>query len=142
LTPPIGLNLFMARFFSRGITIETHIELLQSVYVLGHNDVFWELYWLHFKKLFLDLNNAPKSMELLSFWFDESLPVLRDHPYLAPAFFLQLPGRLDETRTDKLFKRVVQVFESRSMKYPWYPIIRPYLSDTDKKGKLLSFLRR
>lgn len=127
------------RFFKQGIRLETHIELLRATYVRKHESLFWDIYWPNFKSLMFDQNRSIEFINLLSFWFNNSLQVFSDTPYIGQSFFLELPMVLEDASNDKSFGRVAGLINQRASNQPWYPLIDQYLTGK-KKRRLLGFL--
>jgi hypothetical protein len=127
------------RFFKQGIRLETHIDLLHSTYVRKYESAFWDLYWPNFKLLMFDLNRSIEFINLLSFWFNNSMQVFSDTPYIGQSFFLELPMVLEEARNDKSFSRVAGLINERASNQPWYSLIDQFFTGK-KKRRLLGFL--
>ena len=131
----------IGRFFQRKIILETHLELLRATYVKEFDAIFWDLYWKHFKSLFNDKARVQEFINLLSFWFDDSLQVFSDTPYLGQSFFLKLPVFIDEIRKDKGFDRIIHTMDNQASKFGWYPLLQQILIEKSKR-KLLGLLPR
>jgi hypothetical protein len=138
-TYEIEARRLIERFFLQKIRLETHIDLLQSTYVGKYESTFWQLYWTSFKLLMLDQARLNEFINLLSFWFDESLQVFSDTPYVGQGFFLQLPMVIDEARNDKSFSRVASLITNNAVNRPWYYLVDQYFTGK-KTGGLLGFL--
>lgn len=122
----------VARFFRPGASTEMHIDMLQATYAHNHHQDFWTIYWDHFRTMLLDPGRVDQALRILSFWFDDSLPVLSDQRYLGPTFFLQLPGILEEVSQSKEFKRSALLFKQEAHRFAWYPLIQEFLT-VDKR---------
>ena len=131
----------VARFFEADINLDSHIEMLQAAYVHQYQKEFWDVYWAEFRSLALNKQGVDKMIDLLSFWFDESLSVFGDQPYLGAAFFLQLPSILEDLAKDKQTSHLIQELDARKISLPWYQLVKPYLPQSLGKT-MLSFLRR
>lgn len=128
-------------FFMKNISLDGHIEMLQATYNRQHQAEFWDIYWTYFRNMLLNKDNASRAIDMLSFWFDEALPVFGDQPYLGPSFFLQLPSVLEELCQEKEFRPLAERLAKESTKLPWYVLLHAYLTPTLKKG-LFSFFKK
>ena len=131
----------IVRFFSNKVTLDSHMEMLQATYNRQHQAEFWDIYWTNFKNMLLDKDNVSRAIDMLSFWFDEALPVFGDQPYLGPSFFMQLPSVLDELCQEKAFRPLAERLAKESAKLPWYVLLEPYLTISQKKG-LFTFFKK
>lgn len=131
----------IVRFFYNKVTLDSHMEMLQATYNQQHQAEFWDIYWTNFKNMLLDKDNVSRAIDMLSFWFDEALPVFGDQPYLGPSFFMQLPSVLDELCQEKAFRPLAERLAKESAKLPWYVLLEPYLTISQKKG-LFTFFKK
>jgi len=131
----------IVKFFRRGVQIDRHMEMLHSTYVLQHGEIFWKMYWQHFIELMLDHGRTQEFVTLLAFWFDESIQVFAEIPYLAQTFFLELPGVLLESSKDKEYERAANQIRLLASKHPWYSLVDPYITNKSKHG-LMNIFRR
>lgn len=129
------------RFFENDVSATAHVDMLQATYVSRHESVFWELYWECFSALVLRRERASQAIQIISFWFEESLAVFSGKPYLGPCFFLQLPSVLADLSKKKEFQFFAQTLEANSAKLPWSGLIKPYITSGRGKG-LFTFLSR
>ena len=118
----------ISRFFAEDITLDSHIQMLLAVYVGHHSRIFWDIYWSNFQTLLRDSRRAKQSVDLLSFWFDESLVVFEAQPYLGQSFFMQLPSVLDDIRGTKGFNEAATRIGNLAVSKPWYSLIHEYLT--------------
>ena len=123
----------ITRFFTPDTTVDSHVDMLQAAYVQAYHADFWELYWEHFRAMLIDPKRVQQIVELLSFWFDESLGVLSEQPYLSAAFFLELPAILEEAGESRNFGEQASLIGGRARRLPWYPLLRPYLLAATKR---------
>lgn len=130
----------MARFFEQDVTLESHIRMIQAIYVPNYQIIFWELYWDHFRELLFDGKRTPDLINMLSYWFDQSLTELVKQPYVAQSFFLQLPAVLEEAKSDKKFRRMTYTIRIQAKEQPWYSLISKYIIPEKKRG-ILGFFR-
>jgi hypothetical protein len=129
-----------SRFFAEDVQLAGHIDMLRAAYVKDKQAEFWNEYWKAFRARALAPDGALPMVDVLSFWFDSSLTVFDEQPYLGAAFFLRLPevmrGLSDERDAREFFAEL----DARSMKLPWYELIRQETKSA-KRG-LFSSLRR
>jgi hypothetical protein len=129
------------RSFEKGINLEAHRDTLRATYAEHHQKIFWDMYWTYFKKLMRDRERVQELASLFSFWFDESLRILVEYPYLCQSFFLQLPSAIEEVKQEKEFKRVARLLSHHANRYPWYSLLDHYFVPKEKK-KLFGLLGR
>jgi hypothetical protein len=129
----------MRRFFDRRIRIDDHLAMLQAAYVARHQARFWSLYWRGFRQLALDPAGVDTAIDLLSFWFDDSLPVFQDQPYLGPAFFMQLPAVLESLRDEKEVRHLVDAIEARAPALQWQALARAHVDPALRKRRFQIF---
>jgi GTPase-associated protein 1, N-terminal domain type 2/GTPase-associated protein 1, middle domain len=129
------------RFFENDVSVTAHVDMLQATYVSPHQSVFWDLYWECFSALVLRREGASQAVQIISLWFEDSLAVFSDKPYLGPGFFLQLPSVLADLSEKKEFQFFAQILEANSAKLPWSSLIKPYITSARRKG-LFTFLSR
>lgn len=130
----------IGRFFAEDVQLAGHIDMLRAAYVKDKQTEFWNEYWKAFRARALAPDGALPMVDVLSFWFDSSLTVFDEQPYLGAAFFLRLPevmrGLSDERDAREFFAEL----DARSTKLPWYELIRQETKSA-KRG-LFSSLRR
>jgi hypothetical protein len=129
------------RSFEKDINLEAHKDTLQATYAMHHQVIFWDVYWTYFKKLMRDRERVQELVSLFSFWFDESLRILVESPYLCQSFFLQLPLAIEEVKQEKDFKRVPPLISHYANRYPWYSLLNHYFVPKEKK-KLFGLVSR
>lgn len=125
------------RFFAPEINLNAHLDMLQATYIYKYERIFWEIYWAYFKQLLLDPRRAIEAVALMSFWFEESLPIFSEQPYLGPTFFIELSFALEDLKKAKEFKRAAAQFDSLASKHAWYSLISHYFQGKKKFFGLL-----
>lgn len=128
-------------FFAQDFDIEQHAYLLDATYVERHSESFWDIYWQYFNHLLFNEKYTKKLLQLLNFWFEDSLSrYYEGYRYLVQTFFLQLPVVLETARNDKAFKQRAAHIHSMAMamamaqRYAWYVHINSYF--VQQKGFL------
>jgi hypothetical protein len=121
------------RFFSKGMTVDTHLEMLQATYVQQYEAIFWNVYWNYFKQLVLDYHRSKDFVSLLSFWFDDSFGIFSELPYLGQSFFLELSSVLEDLQKEKEFERSAHLVVLEAAKLPWFNLVEQYFTGRKKK---------
>lgn len=125
---------FVALLFERGDEKKNHRQILKN-YLIKDYALFWDYYRKNFISLFLRDQN--QTLDLLSFWFDESFEHLNDMNYLPQAFFFHLSAMLGEVSGQQNFPAIAQSIEAiiarRKAPYPWYALLNNFFALSEKK---------
>jgi hypothetical protein len=106
---------------------------LRATYVKKYESAFWNLYWSYFRKLALDRDRTGELLSILKYWFEDSLQVFSDLPYLGQSFFLELPSILEDLSKEREFERNVHLITLEAAKYPWFDLVEQYFTGKKKK---------
>jgi hypothetical protein len=125
------------RFFSSRVTIESHRDMILSVYVLKYQQAFWEQYWSNLKGLLLAPGYGENVASFFDFWFDDAPIALSTLPYIIAGFFMHFNFQIEDLKSSKDYsKQFAQaadgyrpIIETRK----WYPLVKDLFSAEKKK---------
>jgi hypothetical protein len=140
----------LARFVSPQVPVAQYANAIRAAYTREHDAAFWVAHWGALgavvsalpapgiaARLSFGLGRSSEAdaaaealgawlVAFLEFWFDQALPLVVDHGYLGPRFFLSLPGALDDLQRARAWRPVARVVERRAGGAPWYPFVEKW----------------
>ncbi len=127
----------ISAMFDKRKSSQYHLRIVGDVYEWQQRELFWSIYWSHFKSLFTSENNAQCILDLFHFWFDDSFSVLPQKGYIPRQFFLKLHDALMEAQKERGFRElarnIFRIGKQQVQVYPWFVLIQPYLEEQEKR---------
>ena len=126
---------FIARFFDQQVTRESHAQMVIATYNWTHRDLFWTSYWQTFVNMACVPQLAPRIVDLLGFWFDNSLSILGQYPYIVQSFFIALPRAFEIAQKGKGYRDAAREIERLGSQHAWYALVRDVVAP-ERRGIL------
>lgn len=116
---------------------------LGSLYQWSRRELFWSAYWEHFRSLLLS-KETEKTLDVLTFWFDDSFKTFKEALHIPQEFFLHFHNELINARKERAFQESAhlisqKVGKSRPEAYPWFGLVEGEFEMQERK---FGFLRR
>jgi hypothetical protein len=129
----------VSTLFPPGKIRKAHQKNLQSVYYWENRELFWECYWQQMIDLFLS-QDAPATLDLLAFWFEDAYAATDARLCLAQAFFLGFTTMLDTAQRERNFAASARKINERGSKAiqqsaPWFALVEEYFQEPEQKGR-------
>lgn len=127
----------ISRLFDKKGALTSHEHDLPQIYTSERKALFWDYYWKQF--IHSLLTQSPEhTLDLLSFWFDNSFDSFGTTPYVAQEFFLGLPDALEATRKERGYKEMSYRIDEKARKlwkerYMWYGLVNEFFVTRGKK---------
>ncbi len=133
----------VAALFERKHIKASHTQHLPTLYSLQQRDQFWSAYWEGFTSVLVS-RDAEYALELLSFWFDDSVDALEPAPYVAYDFFLSLHEVLEVIRKERGFPETAHQVHARvaPQRPLWYPLVKNFFAVQEKGQPGINWLKR
>ncbi len=130
----------IGRFFAKDVQVTGHVDMLRATYLHDRQAEFWAAYWKAFRSRAVMPDGGLPMVDVLSFWFDSSLTVFDEQPYVGAAFFMRLPDVLRDLSQERSARGFFADLAARGANLPWYPLVKS--SAAPAKVGLFSTLRR